>query len=106
MIENGKCGGINMICHRYTRANIPNTPDFRENEAPSKSCTGILITCMGGLCPNFYLLAGFEWCLTKHNTEEGILFLPHDSEIGYLFDVNLKYPDKLNKLHNVYPCCV
>lgn len=37
MFEKGKHGGMSMINHRYARANIPNSPDYRENEAPRRN---------------------------------------------------------------------
>lgn len=44
----------------------------------------------------------FEWYPTNHITEELITSLPDDSEIGYIFGVDLQYSKHLHKLHNAY----
>ncbi|GFT24436.1 uncharacterized protein TNCV_3252641 [Trichonephila clavipes] len=41
----------------------------------------------------------FSW------TDEDVNFMnvPDDSEIGYIFEVDLEYPDESHDLHNCYP---
>ena len=51
----------------------------------------------------------FKWL--KNVDEFDAMSINEKSLIGYLFEVDLKYPDKLHELHNDYPlaseknCC-
>lgn len=38
---------------------------------------------------------GFEWCEFNHITEEWILPITDNSEMGYIFEVDLKYPNNV-----------
>ncbi|GFU73994.1 uncharacterized protein TNCV_1440321 [Trichonephila clavipes] len=54
---------------------------------------------MVGQCRNILPTHDFSW------TDEDVNFMnvPDDSEIGYIFEVDLEYPDELHDLHNCYP---
>ncbi|GFW13497.1 uncharacterized protein TNCV_1209631 [Trichonephila clavipes] len=54
----------------------------------------------------------YGWAMSQHLpthdffwTDEDVNFMnvPDDSEIGYIFEVDLEYPDELHDLHNCYP---
>ncbi|GFW64833.1 uncharacterized protein TNCV_3066901 [Trichonephila clavipes] len=54
----------------------------------------------------------YGWAMSQHLpthdffwTDEDVNFmnLPDDSQIGYIFEVDLEYPDELHDLHNCYP---
>ena len=44
---------------------------------------------------------GFEWL--KDVYEFDVMSVNEKSPIGYFLEVDLKYPDELNELHNDYP---
>ena len=44
---------------------------------------------------------GFKWL--KNVDEFGIMSINGKSLIGYFFEVDLNYPNKLHELHNDYP---
>ena len=49
-----------------------------------------------------YLAYGeFEWL--KNINELDVMSVNEKSEIGYILEVDLKYPDELHELHNDYP---
>jgi hypothetical protein len=52
----------------------------------------------------FLPLKDFKWNTDEWNTEK-ILNLKDDAETGYLFNVDLEYPEELHDLHNNYPLC-
>ncbi|GBM36636.1 hypothetical protein AVEN_221915-1 [Araneus ventricosus] len=45
---------------------------------------------------------GFEW-ISADVTLDWIQSIPQDSSEGYIFEVDLKYPEELHDLHNDYP---
>lgn len=49
-------------------------------------------------------VSDFEWC-EEEFTEERIKDLADDASIGYIFEVDLEYPDSLHDLHKDYPFC-
>ena len=44
---------------------------------------------------------GFEWL--KNVDEFNVMSISEYNSLGYFFEVDLKYPDNLHKLHNDYP---
>ena len=44
---------------------------------------------------------GFKWL--KNVDELDVMSINEKSPIGYLLEVDLEYPDKLQELHNDYP---
>lgn len=88
-IEKDIQGGISMICHRYAQANIPNTPEFNKHDDPRYTMYWDVNNLYGWTMSQFLTFIEFQWCATEHISEEGILSLPDDSEIGYIFEVDL-----------------
>ena len=50
---------------------------------------------------------GFKWLSSEEimmkNTTDVILNLPDDAPDGYIFEVDLEYPEEIHNLHNDYP---
>lgn len=60
------------------------------------SCTGMSTTCMNGRLP----LDGFQWRKDKITF---ILDYDEDSDEGYILEVDVKYPKKLQELQSDMP---
>ncbi|GBN22535.1 hypothetical protein AVEN_268168-1, partial [Araneus ventricosus] len=101
-VEKGIRGGISVITKRFSQANNKYLPNFDA----SKSIKHIIYLD----CNNLYgasmveslLYGGFEW-ISADVTLDWIQSIPQDSSEGYIFEVDLKYPEELHGLHNDYP---
>lgn len=51
----------------------------------------------------FLAYGGFGWHERNHITEQSVMSLPDDSEVGYIFEIDFKYSKYLHPLHNEYP---
>lgn len=97
-------GGISQCSKRYIEANNKYMESFDDKQESSYimyvDCNNLYGHSMMQHLPH----RGFQWC-TKVFDVESILNLPDDAEIGYMFEVDLDYPENLHDLHNDYPFC-
>ena len=100
-IEKGLRGGISYIAKRYAKANNKYMCDYDSN----KQSTFIIYldkNNLFGWSMSKYLPYGeFEWL--KNVDELDIISFNEKRDVGYILEVDLKYPDKLHELHNDYP---
>ena len=100
-IEKGLRGGISYIAKRYAKANNKYMNDYD----PKKQSTFISYLDMNNLygwaMSEYLPYEGFEWL--KNVDEFDVMSISEKSLIGYLFEVDLEYPDELHQLHNDYP---
>ncbi|UYV63110.1 hypothetical protein LAZ67_2003164 [Cordylochernes scorpioides] len=97
-------GGVAMISKRYAKANNP----FMGDEFDSSKDTSYLFYTD---CNNLYgwsmcqpLPTGrFRWLTSEECNQIDILALQDDSPIGYIFVVDLCYPEHLHDSHNDFP---
>ncbi|UYV65782.1 hypothetical protein LAZ67_3005445 [Cordylochernes scorpioides] len=97
-------GGVSMISKRYAKANNP----FMGDEFDSSKDTSYLFYTD---CNNLYgwsmcqpLPTGrFRWLTSEECNQIDILALQDDSPIGYIFVVDLCYPEHLHDSHNDFP---
>ncbi|UYV75416.1 hypothetical protein LAZ67_13000188 [Cordylochernes scorpioides] len=97
-------GGVAMISKRYAKANNP----FMGDEFDSSKDTSYLFYTD---CNNLYgwsmcqpLPTGrFRWLTSEEYNQIDILALQDDSPIGYIFVVDLCYPEHLHDSHNDFP---
>jgi len=108
-IERGIRGGISTICNRYSKANNKYLPDY-DSSLPSKYIMYLDANNLYGYAMSeplpvggFKFLSFAEIQTFKNNKNERILTLGDDDETGYIFDVDLTYPDNLHDEHNDYP---
>ena len=98
-IEKGLRGGISYIAKRYAKANNKYMSDYYSNKQST------VITYLDK--NNFWSMSEylpyreFEWL--KSVDELDIMSVNEKSDIGYILEVDLKYPKELHKLHNDYP---
>ena len=99
-IEKGLRGGISYIAKRYTKANNKYMNDYD----PRKQSTFISYLEMNNLygwaMSEYLPCEGFKWL--KNVDEFDVMSINEKSPIGYLLEVDFKYPDKLHELHNDY----
>lgn len=53
-------------------------------------------------------IGGFEWVSNTDklfSDKEAVLKIPDNSETGYIFEVDLHYPENIHNLHNDFPFC-
>ena len=100
-IEKGTRAGISYIAKRYAKANNKYMCDYN----PSKQSTFITYldkNNLYGWAMSEYLPYGeCEWL--KNVDELDVMSINEKSDVGYILEVDLKYPDKLHELHNDYP---
>ncbi|GFY31894.1 uncharacterized protein TNCV_2620311 [Trichonephila clavipes] len=98
-IEKGIRGGVAMISHRYAKANNAYLSNY-DSSLPSSYIIYLDANNLYGWAMSQHLPThDFSW------TDEDVNFMnvPDDSEIGYIFEVDLEYPDELHDLDNCYP---
>ena len=101
-IEKGTRRGICYISKRYAKANNKYMSDYDSNKQ-SAFITYLDKNKLYGWSMSEYLPYGeFKW-FKKNVDELGIMSINEKSDVGYILEVDLKYPDKIHDLHNDYP---
>lgn len=97
-------GGISQCSKRYAAANNKYMKSFEDSEDSSYiayiDCNNLYGYSMMQHLP----INGFKWSDHDFTTDQ-ILSMTDDAAKGYMFEVDLHYPDKLHDLHNDYPFC-
>ena len=100
-IEKGLRGAITYIAKRYAKANNKYMKNY-DPKKPSKFITYLDMNNLYGWVMSSYLpYGGFKWL--KDFDGFDVNSVSEKSPIGYIFEVNLEYPDELHALHNDYP---
>ncbi|GFV88582.1 uncharacterized protein TNCV_1243921 [Trichonephila clavipes] len=98
-VERGIRGGISMISHRFSSANNKYLDSYEENK-PSKYILYLDANNLYGWAMSQPLPThGFEWITQPIDFME----IPDESDIGYILEVDMDYPQNLHNLHNDYP---
>jgi len=103
MFESGIRGGLSYVCQRHVCANYPTLPDYRPDEPTSYlaywDCNSLYATCQMYNLPvgNFHFLGEAEIRSFDVSTVSA------DLPVGYVLEVDLKYPVELHEWHNAYP---
>ena len=100
-IEKGLRGGISSITKRHCEANSKHMKNY-DPIKPSKYKSYLDINNLDGWAMSDYLPYGeFQWLKNLDDFDANLI--SENSPIGYILEVDLKYPDELHKLHNDYP---
>lgn len=103
-IERGIRGGISQCSKRYSKANNKYMEDYNPENA-SKYLMYLDANNLYGFSMMQHLpISNFEWCKQEFNDKQ-ILNIADDSSIGYIFEVDLEYPQDLHDEHKDYPFC-
>ena len=99
-IEKGLRRGISYIAKRYAKANNKYMNDH-DPKKPSTFISYLDINNLNDWLMSEYLPYGeFKWL--KNIDEFDVMSISEKSPIGYFLEVDLKYSDELNELHNGY----
>ena len=100
-IEKGLRGGIYYIAKRYAKANNKYMSNCDSNKQ-STFITYLDKNNLYGWAMSEYLLYGeFEWL--KNVDSFDVMSIDKKSDVGYILEVDLKYPDELHELLNDFP---
>lgn len=101
MLERGIRGGQSVIFKKYAKANNKYLDNYDENK-PSNYVIYLDANNLYGEAMTHKLpISGFKWVDDVDiNT---IMNYTEESDIGYILDVYLEYPNELHDLHNDYP---
>jgi hypothetical protein len=104
MIERGIRGGLSQISMRYAKANNKLSKNYNPAEPESYISYYDANNLYGCGMSSYLPYKDFHWN-TEEWTAERILELGDKGDTGYLFEVDLHYPNHLHKLHNGYALC-
>ncbi|GFT48538.1 uncharacterized protein TNCV_2783261, partial [Trichonephila clavipes] len=101
-IEKGVRGGISQCCNRYAIANNRYMSNFNPDDE-IKYLMYLDANNLYGYAMSKYLpLKDFVWC-DNDLTEQDILNLSDESDVGYILEVDLEYPSDLHDKHSDFP---
>ncbi|GFT05437.1 uncharacterized protein NPIL_174751 [Nephila pilipes] len=102
-IENGVKGGISQCSNHYAIAHNKYKPNFNPDDE-IKYLMFLDVNNLYGYAMNKYLpLKDFVWS-DNNLTEQDILNLSDESDMGYILEVDLDYPSDLHDEHsNSFP---
>ena len=102
-IERGMRGGISYIAKRYCRANN----EFVKGYDKGKEKSFIIYWDVSNLYCDAMLkylsYDEFEWLSDDEIDNIDFNCVSAESDVGYILEVDLKYPSELHELHNDYP---
>ncbi|GFU83870.1 uncharacterized protein TNCV_3851921 [Trichonephila clavipes] len=101
-IEKGVRGGISQCCNRYAIANNRYMSNFNPDDE-IKYLMYLDANNLYGYAMSKYLpLKDFVWS-DNDLTEQDILNLSDESDVGYILEVDLEYPSDLHDKHSDFP---
>ncbi|GFW82401.1 uncharacterized protein TNCV_3818811 [Trichonephila clavipes] len=101
-IEKGVRGGISQCCNRYAIANNRYMSNFNPDDE-IKYLMYLDANNLYGFAMSKYLpLKDFVWS-DNDLTEQDILNLSDESDVGYILEVDLEYPSDLHDKHSDFP---
>ena len=104
MVEEGIRGGICHSIHRYSKANNKYMKNYNNNNEESSYIQYSDANNLYGWAMSKKLpVNGFKWIDNNEINEEFIKNYDENNDKGYNFEVDVKYPKRLNELHSDLP---
>lgn len=104
-IERGIRGGISQCSKRYSKANNKFMNDYDQSHDPKFLMYLDANNLYGYSMMQCLPLDNFQWDSVDEFTTERIMNILDESSTGYIFEVDLDYPQDLHDLHKDYPFC-
>lgn len=104
-VENGIRGGISQCSKRYVKANNKYMADHDSTKDSSYIIYLDANNLYGWSMMQSLPLDSFKWGNPYEFNCNNILSIADDDEIGYIFEVDLFYPQYLHDHHRDYPLC-
>jgi hypothetical protein len=101
MVESGIRGGLSQISKRYAKANHKGMNTYDKNLYDAYILYLDANNLYGYAMSQYLPQSGFCWN-NQQWTAEDIMRLGDKDPVGYLFDVDLHYPEELHDHHNGY----
>ena len=105
-MEKGLRGGVSSIFHRYAKANNPHFDDYNPEEPTSYLGYFDANNLYGWSMSQPLPYGQFSWIdddRQKGQLVSNIQSLRPDSSHGYIFEVDLEYPESLHDAHSDFP---
>jgi len=101
MVEGGIRGGLSQISKRYAKANHEGMASYDKSKDDAYILYLDANNLYGYAMSQYLPIGSFRWN-SEEWTNDRILGLGDKDSVGYLFEVDLHYPQELHDLHNGY----
>ncbi|XP_046399469.1 uncharacterized protein LOC124165964 [Ischnura elegans] len=105
MIEKGIRGGISQCSKRYCEANNRYMTNFKSDCESNYLIYLDANNLYGWALSRPLPHSKFRWLTDKEINNLIVKNIPDDSQVGYILEVDLSYPDSLHDNHNDLPLC-
>lgn len=104
MIEKGIRGGVAMMTTRHAEANNPYIPEtFDENKPKEYLGYFDMNNLYGGAMLEPLPVGDFGWLTENEISQLDVMNIQKNSDIGYILEVTLSYPENLHDIHSDLP---
>ncbi|KAJ4444899.1 hypothetical protein ANN_06697 [Periplaneta americana] len=105
LFEQGIRGGICQSVTRHAVANDPKSENFDDSKSPSAIYYVDANNLYGFAMSQKLPYGGFEWLSDEEIHHFDLQAINDDSEIGYILEVDIEYPNHLFEKHRDLPFC-
>ena len=102
-VESSFCGGVAVVRHRHTTANNEFVPDYNPDDPTSWILFVDANNLYGDAMSQPLSTGNFQFLSPKEIEEFDIAKTAATDDVGFILEVDLKYPKHLHESHNGYP---
>lgn len=106
IIENGVRGGLSQVFERHCLPNNNLLPTF-DSQKPSSHCLLLDQNSLYAAAQYHYKMpvGGYEWLKPSEIRNLNVTSLDVHSDVGYIFYLDLDYPDSIKENTKIFPLC-